>query len=1271
MKKFLLTLLFILLLAAGTGIYYLSRTLNAQSYQQQIIAAVFELTGRKMTVSGQTSLSLLPSPTITMTGVYLPNHAGSDKTNMLSADKLKVEIDWGSLFKTPLVVKNIEIDKPVLYLERLQSNRANWEFPFLSAPDENLNDARILGTVSTMQSTRIDNLNISGGTIRYVNKITGEECDLQNINGTVKIDALKGPYTFNGSAHYGKVILTGSANVGRIRNDRAATLKFTVAEKSSGLNLNFAGEITNHDPKSILNGDATFTLKNPPALLETLGLPVLNDVIQKEAVGNFGLQITPLVDTLNNFIIRFGNEDGAFAVTTTLEKHVKTATAPAFFTGDLAVNVLDYAAFKPYFDQIDWSYLQQDKIGENITMTFHVDRFLIRGETIRSLEGEMAYANQKLTVTNGKATLPGKTAVNFTAHTGIQSGKPYVLLGGNMSTDDLRAVLKLADITAQNVPQNLLKKTTAKGTMTLAPGFASLDLSSFKIDTTEGSGSIAWAPQNPKKAELDVTFNNLNLDSYTGFKRTNDKVQIDTLPALMTDWARGAKDLSGWDLSFKTNFKAFTWHALPITSGSMTGSLKGGVLKVDNAEFSGVATATLNVSGEVTGLGTDVANINSMNFNFAAAQLPIFMGRAGLDSTLPLFKQATDAKFAGSFSGSNNTYKTNVLLQLSDASIKLSGGIAKVEDNIRFQNLNVNVSHPNTQKFLTLLNVSNKYVDNLTGALKAQGVLNGDTTDWRLSQGDVSIGVQKLTGDVSYSSKQGKKIAATIASPIFEAERFIPRQTSLIDQNGKLSAKEFDFAPLTEWDIDVKLTAGRLMYKVLDLMNANVAFRIRDRVFTLADFSGKQRGASDSVFKANGTLSWVSEPTLKASVDLTQTPVRPDFMIVNRFSFGGGKVAVRGDFTAAGKSPAAMMANLSGNGSASFTGGQIIGADFAGIDPLIKTTMAQNASQQTFDAGMERLLHSGKTAVNSLGGGFTISGGILRFMDMSLRTPTALANPTQVTWDLSKQAVDVSIPVKLNAYPQFPAFVLGIAVDAGKAVYTTDFADLSNAVSGIVKKEISSQEEQARQQQLAAQEQAAEQRQNAIKQAITGANTAVRQTTRDLQNIGNEKALIALQNATDALTVVNQLAIRENLTTEQENTILQQARLAILKANEAKEEASRDGTLDYRQTIMALEAQADAMVGKMEALHRQKPQIAIIPRLIEASRKNRARIVSARQQIGASTEETRTALLADATAAYGEIEDAYANVMRFDDQLAPRGGDEERSIRGTIRRKGA
>lgn len=1271
MKKFLLTLLFIFILAAGTGIYYLSRTLNAQSYQQQIIAAVSELTGRKMTVSGQTSLSLLPGPTIIMTGVYLPNHAGSDKTNMLTADKLKVEIDWGSLFKTPLVVKNIEIEKPVLYLERLPSNRANWELPFLSAPDENLNDARILGTVSPMQSTRIDNLNIIGGTVKFINKITDEECDLENINGTLKIDALKGPYIFNGSAHYGKVILNGSVDVGRIRNDRAAPLKFTITEKTSGLNLNFTGEITNHDPKSILNGDATFTLQKPAVLMETLGFEVLNDTLKKEAVGNFGLQITPLTDTLNNFIIRFGNEDGAFAVTTTLEKHVKTPTAPAYMTGDLAVNMLDYAAFKPYFDKIDWSYLQQEKIGENITLTFHVDRILTGDETIRSLEGKMAYADKKLTVTNGKATLPGKTAVNFTVHTGIQSGKPYVLLGGDLSTDDLRPVLKMADITVQDVPQNLLKKTTAKGSMTIAPGFASLDLSSFKIDTTEGAGSIAWAPENPKKMELDVTFNNLNLDSYTGFKRTNDKIQIETLPALINNLAQNAKDLSDWDLKFKTNFKAFTWHALPITSGSAAGTLKGGVLKVDNAEFSGVATATLNVSGEVTGLGTEVANINSMNFSFAAAQLPIFMGRAGLESSLPLFKQATNAKFAGSVSGSNNTYKTNVLLQLSDASIKLSGGIAKVDETLRFQNLNLNVSHPNTQRFLSLLNVSNKYVDNLTGALRVQGVLNGDMNDWRFAQGDVSIGVQKLTGQVSYSGKQGKKIAATLASPIFEAERFIPKQTSLLDSNGKLSTKEFNFSPLSDWDIDVKLTAGRLMYKVLDLMNANVAFRIRDRVFTLADFSGKQRNAANSVFKANGTLSWVSDPTVKASIDLTDTPVRSDFMIINRFSFGGGKVAVRGDFTAAGKSPAAMMADLSGNGSASFTGGQIIGADFAAIDPLIKTTMSQNATQQTFDAGLERLLHSGKTPVNSLGGGFTISGGVLRFMDMSLRTPTTIANPTQVVWDLSKQDVEVSIPVKLNAYPQFPPFVLGLASNGAKAVYTTDYADLSNAVSGMVRKEISSQEEQARQEQLAAQEQAAEQRQNAIKQAITQANTIVKQTGRDLQNIGNEKALIALQNATDALTVVNQLAIRENLTHEQENTILQQARLAILRANEAKEEASRDGTLDYRQTITALEAQADAMIAKMEALHRQKPQIAIIPRLIDASRKNRARIMSARQQIGAAPEETRAALLGDATAAYGEIEDAYANVMRFDDQLTPQNADQERPIRGTITRKGA
>lgn len=1270
MKKFLLTLLIIILLGAGTGIYYLSRTLNSQSYQQQIIAAVSELTGRKMSVSGQTSLSLFPSPTIIMTGVYISNQAGSEKVNMLTADKLKVEIDWGSLFKTPLVVKNIEIEKPVLYLERLESNRANWDLPFLSAPDENLNDARILGTVSVMQSTRVENLNILGGTILFVNKITSEECDMQNINGTLKVDGLKGPYSFKGSAHYGKLILNGSAQTGRIRNDRAATLNFTITEKNSGLDLNFTGEITNHDPKSILNGDGTFTIKNPAALMEVFEIPVLNDIIKNEAVGNFGLEITPLMDKLNNFIIRFGNDEDSFAVTTTLEKHARTATSGAYFTGDMAINVLDYAAFKPYFDQVDWSILQQDKVGQNITLGLHVDRILFKGETIRSLEGKIVYANQNLSATNGKVRLPGNTAVTFAVNTGIQTGKPYVLISGDLSTQDLRPLLGLGGLTELDVPQNLLKKSDAKGSLTLAPGFASLDLTSFKVDTTEGKGSFAWAPQNPKKIEVDVTFNNLNLDSYTGFKRTNDKIKLESLPGVVENLAQNAHSLTEWDMSFKTQFKAFTWRALPITSGSFAGSLRKGVLRVDNAEFTGVATATLNVSGEVEGLGTETAAINSINFSFAAAQLPIFMGRAGLESNLPLFKQAGEAKIAGSLSGSNKAYKTNVLLQLSNASIKLSGTVAKVNDTLRFQNLNLNVAHPNTGQFLSLLNVANKYTNTMTGALRAQGVLNGELTNWRLTQGDVSLGVQKLTGDISYATKPGKKLTATLASPIFEAERFIPGQSVLWDTNGKLTAKEFDFSTLSDWDIDVKLTTGRFMYKVLDLMNANIAFRLRDRVFTLADFSGKQRNAAGSVFNASGSLSWISEPTLKATINLTDTPVRPDFMIVNRFSFGGGKVALRGDFTAAGKSPAAMMGDLSGNGSASFTGGQIIGADFAGLDPLIKTTMAQNASQQTFDTSVDRLLHSGKTPVNSLGGGFTISGGVVRFMDMSLKTPTTIANPTQVTWDIAKQAVEVTLPVKLNAYPQFPPFVLTVTADGSRSTYMTDYADLSNAVSGIVKKEISTQEEQERQKQQAAQEQALVQRQNAIKQAITRSNTTVKQTMQDLQNIGNEKALILLQNANDALTVVNQLAIRENLTTEQENTILQQSRLAILKANEAQEEAKRDGTLDHRQTLMALEAQASAMIQKMEALNRQKPQIAIIPRLIEASRQNMARIMGARQQIGAATKQTRTTLLADATAAYGEIEEAYANTMRFDDQIAPRGFEQERPIRGTITRKG-
>ena len=88
MKKFLLALLIIVLLLFSIFVFFATRTFNAENYQKNIEQSMLELTGKSLTVHGQTKLTWRPLPTITMTNVTLANHGGSQYENMMQAQSL-------------------------------------------------------------------------------------------------------------------------------------------------------------------------------------------------------------------------------------------------------------------------------------------------------------------------------------------------------------------------------------------------------------------------------------------------------------------------------------------------------------------------------------------------------------------------------------------------------------------------------------------------------------------------------------------------------------------------------------------------------------------------------------------------------------------------------------------------------------------------------------------------------------------------------------------------------------------------------------------------------------------------------------------------------------------------------------------------------------------------------------------------------------------------------------------------------------------------------
>lgn len=1276
MKKFLATLLILILLGFASLAYFLAKSFNAEAYQQQIVRTISELTGRKFVVSGQTSVRFIPMPTIIMTGVYLTNHGGSDRANMVTADTVKVQIEWSSLLKTPLVVKSIEVGNPTLYLERLETNRANWDLPLFSSSDDNINDGLLMATASSLGNTKIDTVDIRNGTIFYINKITKQTTELKNITGDLSIDSLKGPYAFKGSAMLGKQSISATFNVGKIRNDSPASLTAKFQEKDSGLSVDFNGSITKNDPKSILTGDGSLTLKKPAPILATLGLQTPPDILTKSAVGSFTLQITPLIDTLKNFTLRFGNDDSAFALTSTLAYAYETKTTPAQINGDLAFNTVDVDAFKPLFHNVTLNSLMADTPHPNIQIKANVSQLKMGADTLKNFKTTLSYVGKEVRMSDGSVILPGNTNTTFMANTGQTDGTPYFLVFAKGKTSTPKPLLGFLNMDTLLPGTDKIKSLDANVRVTMAPNFTSVVLNEVKLDAATLNGSVDWE-KSPQKIVVTLNADNLNLDTYTGWKAPAEPIVLSTLPDLLRTQAIQATALASLDMTFKTTFSALTWHNLPIKTGTLSGSIQNGTLNINTVDFADTATATLKASGTVTGIGKPTAAISALNINFTADQLPLFMGRAGLTSTLPLFTNAGTAQIAGTLSGTDNIWKMNVLANVSDAEMKLAGTVTLVNKQTKFQDFNFNLTHPNFQKFLGLFNQQAGLFKNLQGGVRATGTLNGDNTDFKLTPFEASVGTQKINGTVSYASTPSKQIVADLGTPALDLDVLIPSPATLL-KNGRPSPDTFDFTPLNDWDIALKLSAGRLTYKTLDLANAAATLTLKDKTLAVPNFTGTSRTSNNAPFAANASLTWATEPTLKISLNASDIAVRPDFFIVNKFSYGGGKVSVKGDFLTAGNSPASMISSLGGSGNVIFSDGMFIGMDVAKIDALIKKTLSDKSAQDSFDTTLARLLQLGKTPVTSMGGAYTVTKGVLRFMDMTVKTPTATASPTGLTYNIPTGSIDLSMPLTLNNYTQFPPILITAAVDATKSLYSSDTTDLSNAVFGIVKKQVA--DDQAAQSAAAADKQqaAAASRQTSIKQSIIDANTAVKQASGDLKNTSTTKAIQLLQNAADALAVVNQLAIKEKLTPEQEDKILEYARLAILKANEAKAAAAEDSVLDYRQTLTQFQSKATSMVAKMKQIQTNKPQIAIIPRLVAQSEQHLATLTNISAQ--AADKSGESALLAQATEAFKAIETAYENVIKFEAESAA-ATDMNTStpvatepaptpVRGTIRRPG-
>ena len=100
--------------------------LNAR--KAEVITAVRKATGRDLILDGPVSLSLLPLPTATVTGVKFFNVAGAKNPNMVEVKSVTVRFSLLALLTGTIDVSEVTLVEPKIVLEVNAEGKPNWEF---------------------------------------------------------------------------------------------------------------------------------------------------------------------------------------------------------------------------------------------------------------------------------------------------------------------------------------------------------------------------------------------------------------------------------------------------------------------------------------------------------------------------------------------------------------------------------------------------------------------------------------------------------------------------------------------------------------------------------------------------------------------------------------------------------------------------------------------------------------------------------------------------------------------------------------------------------------------------------------------------------------------------------------------------------------------------------------------------------------------------------------------------------------------------------------
>ncbi|MCB2100016.1 MAG: AsmA family protein, partial [Rhodobacterales bacterium] len=542
MKKVLVGVLVLVVLLAG-GLLVAPSFVDWNAYRGEIAEQAKAHTGRTMDIGGDISLSLLPTPGLTVDDVRLANAPGAQAADFVRLKSLRVQVALAPLIRGEVQVTQIRLIDPVIELEMMADGRPNWELtppeaaaePTPSAPSDGAAGGEPSGAAPDV---RLDSFVIENGVLVYRDAAAGTEERVEALNARIRAASLAGPFESAGSLIVRGLPLDYELSVGKLVEGRTLPASVALSTEPGKVSLRADGAVLDLEGQPRFKGKIKAEGRDLAAIL---GLAAGAETLPGFLGQAFSLEADAEAGAAGGSVKGLDLSLGETRATGSLEARLGDAMA---LTAQLDVNKVDLDAWMamapakageaqpkavatggtggdakvtlPLLPRKDGAGAAGFSLPTNLegSVRAAIGAVTYRGGVIGQVKADATLAGGEVTLSQFSAQMPGGSDVALFGFLSTPQGQPR--FEGNLEArvGDLRGVLSWLDIPPPELPADRLRRVNLKTALTATGEQVQATDLSLAFDSSRLTGGVVVALRARPSFGADLTLDKINLDGY-------------------------------------------------------------------------------------------------------------------------------------------------------------------------------------------------------------------------------------------------------------------------------------------------------------------------------------------------------------------------------------------------------------------------------------------------------------------------------------------------------------------------------------------------------------------------------------------------------------------------------------------------------------------------------------------------------------------------------------------------------------------------------------